>query len=77
MVNHKRPIPAQRYVCPTGSGNHAKHIHIIYMYLQDYYTPLYVASAKGFNDVVKTLIEANANVNCVCKVSYNMYIILE
>ena len=38
-------------------------------YLQDQYTPLYVASAKGFNDVVKSLIAANADVNCICKVS--------
>ena len=40
------------------------------MYLQDGCTPLYVASAKGFNDVVESLIAANANVNCICKVSY-------
>ena len=39
------------------------------MYLQDWYTPLYVASAKGFNEVVKLLIAANADVNCICKVS--------
>ena len=38
------------------------------MYLQDQYTPLYVASAESFTDVVKTLIAANADVNCVCKV---------
>ena len=37
--------------------------------LQDQYTPLYIASAKGFNDMVKSLIAANADVNCVCKVS--------
>ena len=35
---------------------------------QDWCTPLYVASGNGFNDVVKTLIAANADVNCVCKV---------
>ena len=39
------------------------------MYLQDWCTPLFVASARGFNDVVKSLIAANADVNCVCKVS--------
>ena len=39
------------------------------MYSQDQCTPLYVASARGFNDVVKTLLVANANVNCICKVS--------
>ena len=38
------------------------------MYSQDHYTPLYAASAEGFNDVVKSLIAANADVNCVCKV---------
>ena len=38
-------------------------------YLQDQYTPLYVASAKGFNEVVKSLIAANADVNFICKVS--------
>ena len=39
------------------------------VYLQDQYTPLYAASARGFNDVVKSLITANADVNCVCEVS--------
>jgi len=38
--------------------------------LLDKCTPLYVASAEGFNDVVKSLIAANAYVNCICKVSY-------
>ena len=40
------------------------------LYLQDQYTPLYAASANGFNDVVKSLIAANADVNYVCKVSF-------
>ena len=40
------------------------------LYLQDQYTPLYAASAKGFNDVVKSLIAANADVNYMCKVSF-------
>ena len=35
---------------------------------QDQCTPLYAASGNGFNDVVKSLIAANADVNCVCKV---------
>ena len=43
---------------------------ILYVYLQDQSTPLYVASANGFNDVVKSLLAANADVNCICKVSY-------
>ena len=38
-------------------------------YLQEQCTPVYVASAKGYNDVVKSLIAANADVNCICKVS--------
>ena len=38
-------------------------------FMQDHCTPLYVASANGFNDVVKTLIAGNADVNCICKVS--------
>ena len=42
--------------------------HVL-MYLQGWYTPLYVASAKGFNEVVKLLMAANADVNCICKVS--------
>ena len=41
----------------------------VLMHLQDQCTPLYVASAKGFNEVVKSLIAANADVNCICKVS--------
>ena len=40
------------------------------MCLQDQCTPLYAASAEGFNEVVKSLIAANADVNCVCKVSH-------
>ena len=36
--------------------------------LQEQCTPLYIASAKGFNDVVKSLIAAKANVNCVSEV---------
>ena len=44
-------------------------LHYVYVFLQDHYTPLYAASAEGFNDVVKTLIAANADVNCVCIVS--------
>ena len=31
--------------------------------LQDGYTPLFTASIKGHSEVVKTLIEAGANVN--------------
>ena len=38
------------------------------MFLQDHYTPLFIASAKGFNDVVESLIAANAGVNFVSKV---------
>ena len=49
-------------------------MHIILLYLQDQYTPLYTASAKGFNDVVKSLVVANADVNCICKVSYKLAI---
>ena len=41
----------------------------VYVCVQDQYTPLYNASARGFNEVVKSLIAANADVNCVCKVS--------
>ena len=37
--------------------------------LQDHCTPLYVASTKGFTGIVKLLLAANANVNCICKVS--------
>ena len=44
-------------------------VSYICIYLQDQYTPLYIASALGFNDVVKSLIAANADVNCVCEVS--------
>ena len=43
---------------------------LVATYLQDYYTPLYAASARGLNDMVKILIAANADVNCFCKVSY-------
>ena len=38
------------------------------MFLQDHYTPLFIASAKGFNDVVESLIAANADVNVVAEV---------
>ena len=43
------------------------------MYSQNQYTPLYAASAKGFNEVVQSLVTANADVNCVCKVSCYAY----
>ena len=43
-------------------------IYMQCMYSQDHYTPVYAASAEGFNEVVKFLIAANADVNCVCKV---------
>ena len=42
--------------------------HVL-MYLQEQCTPLYVASGKGFNEMVEDLIAANADVNCICKVS--------
>ena len=44
------------------------------VYTQDQYTPLFTAAARGFNEVVKSLIAANANVNCICKVSYYSYV---
>ena len=40
-----------------------------YMFWQDQCTPLYIASYKGFMDIVNSLIAANANPNCICKVS--------
>ena len=49
--------------------------HVIFtscVSLQEQCTPVYVASAKGFNDVVKSLIAANADVNCACNVSYHV-----
>ena len=50
----------------------AEVLHYAYMHLQssNQCTPLYVASARGFNDVVKSLIAANADVNCTYKVSH-------
>ena len=38
------------------------------MCLQDQCTPLYTASCRGFVEVVKSLIAANADVNYVCVV---------
>ena len=43
------------------------------MHVQNQCTPLYIASSKGFNEVVKSLIAANANVNCICKVRELLY----
>ena len=42
----------------------------ISIYLQNQCTPLYIASAGGFSDVVNSLLAANANPNSVCIVSY-------
>ena len=50
----------------------SKSLFISCVYLQDQCTPLYIASARGFNDVVKMLIAANADVNCICRVSYHV-----
>ena len=41
--------------------------------LQDGLSPLHMASQKGHLDVVKTLIEAGANINQANKVSTNTY----
>ena len=37
--------------------------------MQDQCTALYVASQNGHSDVVKSLLDANAEADCVCKVS--------
>ena len=44
-------------------------MYVYTMHLQDQYTPLFAASARGFNEVAKSLLAANADVNCICKVS--------
>lgn len=41
---------------------------------QETLTPLYWASQKGHTEVVKILLGANADVNCICKVSTVMCI---
>ena len=41
--------------------------------LQDGLSPLYMASQKGHLDIVKTLIEAGANINQSVKVSTHTY----
>ena len=41
--------------------------------LQDGLSPLYMASQKGHLDIVKTLIEAGANINQAVKVSTHNY----
>ena len=48
--------------------HHTRKLRILFVFLQDHCTPLYIASVEGFNDVVKSLIAANADVNYVCKV---------
>ena len=53
-----------------------KQLYIYIIHLQDQYTPLYAASARGFSEVVKHLIAANADVNCICKMSCYSYIII-
>ena len=37
--------------------------------IQGQCTPLYIASTTGFTEIVRSLIAANADVNCVCIVS--------
>ena len=39
------------------------------MYVQDQCTPLYIAANRGFNEIVRLLLAANANVNSISKVS--------
>ena len=38
------------------------------MCLQNQCTPIYLASGEGFGEIVKSLIAANADVNCVVPV---------
>ena len=38
--------------------------------LQEECTPLYYAAERGYNDVVKLLLAAKADPNCVCILSY-------
>ena len=40
------------------------------LYLQNQCTPLHAASEAGFTEIVKLLIAADANVNCICEVSH-------
>ena len=40
-----------------------------YICLQNMCTPLYAAAAEGFNEIVKSLVAANADVNCKDRVS--------
>jgi len=40
------------------------------MPVQEGYTPLYTAAARGYNDVVKLLLAANADPNCINIVSF-------
>ena len=44
--------------------------HQIILYLQNQCTPLYAASEGGFTEIVKLLIAADANVDCICEVSH-------
>ena len=44
---------------------------MIFVLLQDSWSPLLVASAKGYLEVVNSLIEAGANVNQSSKVQFD------
>ena len=45
--------------------------HKFYIYIQEKGTPLYAAAQEGHAAVVKLLIDRNAEVDCICKVSYH------
>jgi len=40
-----------------------------FMFVKENCTPLYFAARQGHSEVVKLLLQSNADVNCVCKVS--------
>ena len=43
------------------------------MYLQEQCTPLYQAAQNGHINVVKVLMDAKAEIDCICKVRSYVY----
>ena len=66
---HLSTFAQKCYNCDTKCFNPHLHLSLVVLFvLQDDWSPLYLASGGGYLEIMKTLIEAGANVNQATKV---------